>query len=51
MANGYNDGPSTPGEAGFGAFYEIESLSPTAALKTDESLEHRHRTMFGLDKE
>ncbi len=45
MANSYNDGPSTTGEAGLGAFYEIESLSPTATLKTDESLEHRHRTI------
>jgi len=44
VANAYNDGPSESGEQ-LGAFYEIESLSPAAALQTGESLEHRHRTI------
>ena len=45
VANAYNDGPPAPGKKGLGAFYEIESLSPAAALKTGQSLEHRHRTV------
>jgi len=44
VANAYNDGPSESGQQ-LGAFYEIESLSPAAALPTGESLEHRHRTI------
>lgn len=44
VANSYNDGPSQPGQKGFGAFYEIESLSPAKALATGESLVHCHRT-------
>ena len=44
VANAYNDGPNESGEQ-LGAFYEIESLSPAAALQTGESLEHRHRTI------
>jgi hypothetical protein len=45
VANSYNDGPLGPGKKGLGPFYEIESLSPAAALKTGESLTHRHRTI------
>jgi len=45
VANSYNDGPPAPGKKGLGPFYEIESLSPTKALKTGESLEHCHRTI------
>lgn len=45
VANSYNDGPLAPGKPGLGPFYEIESLSPAAALKTGESLSHRHRTI------
>ncbi len=45
VANSYNDGPPEPGQKGLGAFYEIESLSPAVALKTGESLTHRHRTV------
>lgn len=45
VANGYNDGPPEPDKPGLGAFYEIESLSPAAALKRGESLTHRHRTL------
>ncbi len=45
VANAYNDGPPAPGAKGLGEFYEIESLSPAAALATDESLTHHHRTI------
>ncbi len=45
VANSYNDGPPEPGKKGFGAFYEIESLSPAAELKTGQSLTHHHRTL------
>jgi hypothetical protein len=45
VANTYNDGPSAPGKPGMGNFYEIESVSPAAELKTGESLVHRHRTV------
>ena len=45
VANAYNDGPAAPGEEGFGAFYEIESLSPAVPLASGESLTHRHRTV------
>ena len=44
VANAYNDGPNDLGSQ-LGAFYEIESLSPAAALKNGESLTHRHRTI------
>lgn len=45
VANSYNDGPPSPGKKGLGAFYEIETLSPAAALDTGQSLTHRHRTL------
>jgi hypothetical protein len=45
VANSYNDGPPEPGKPGLGAFYEIESLSPAAALAPGESLTHCHRTV------
>ncbi len=45
VANSYNDGPPAPGKKGLGPFYEIESLSPAAAMKTGESLAHQHRTI------
>jgi hypothetical protein len=45
VANTYNDGPSAPGKPGMGNFYEIESVSPAAELKTGETLTHRHRTV------
>src|SRR5258706_14825849 len=32
-ANSYNDGPASPGAAPMGPFYELESSSPTLALK------------------
>ncbi len=40
----YNDGPLEPGKKGLGGFYELESLSPAAALKPGESILHVHRT-------
>ncbi len=45
VANAYNDGPPAPGGKQLGNFYEIESLSPAAELKTGESLTHHHRTI------
>jgi len=45
VVNSYNDGPPEPGKKGFGAFYEVESLSPAAELKAGEMLNHRHRTL------
>jgi hypothetical protein len=45
VANTYNDGPSAPGKPGMGNFYEIESVSPAAELKTGDTLVHRHRTV------
>jgi hypothetical protein len=43
--NSYNDGPSAPGAAPFGPFYELESSSPAVELAPGASLEHRHRTL------
>jgi hypothetical protein len=43
--NSYNDGPPAPGKKGFGPFYEMESLSPAAALATGQSLTHHHATI------
>jgi hypothetical protein len=45
VVNSYNDGPIAPGKKGLGPFYEIESLSPARALRTGESLAHRHCTI------
>jgi hypothetical protein len=42
--NAYNDGPNDLGKQ-LGAFYEIESISPSSELKTGESLSHSHRTI------
>jgi len=43
--NSYNDGPSAPGAAPFGPFYELESSSPALELAPGASLTHRHRTL------
>jgi hypothetical protein len=43
--NSYNDGPSAPGAAPFGPFYELESSSPAAELAPGQSLTHVHRTL------
>lgn len=39
--NAYNDGPLSDGTQ-MGPFYEIESVSPAAALKPGESITHQH---------
>lgn len=44
VVNSYNDGPPAPGEPPMGPFYEIETSSPAAELKSGESLTHTHRT-------
>jgi hypothetical protein len=44
VVNSYNDGPSEPGAKPLGPFYELESSSPAAALKPDETIIHIHRT-------
>jgi len=44
VVNSYNDGPTEPGKASLGGFYEIESSSPAAALKPKAALTHTHRT-------
>ncbi len=41
--NAYNDGPLEDGTQ-LGPFYELESSSPAAALKPDESVVHKHQT-------
>jgi len=45
VVNSYNDGPPAPGAPQLGAFYEIETSSPAAALAPEESLLHIHRTV------
>jgi hypothetical protein len=48
--NAYNDGPLADGSQ-MGPFYEIESVSPAAALKHGESLLHEHNVYhFSGDK-
>jgi hypothetical protein len=42
--NAYNDGPPEPGVKPMGPFYELETSSPAAALRPDESIEHIHST-------
>jgi hypothetical protein len=44
VVNSYNDGPTEPGKASLGGFYEIESSSPAAALGPGEKLTHLHQT-------
>jgi len=49
--NAYNDGPLTDGTQ-MGPFYEIESVSPAAFLKPNESLSHKHSVFhFTGDKD
>jgi hypothetical protein len=43
-ANSYNDGPVSPGAAGLGGFYELESSSPGLTLKPGLSFTHVHST-------
>ncbi len=42
VINSYNDGPNDTGQQ-MGAFYELESSSPAAALRPGESITHVHR--------
>ncbi|WP_276374557.1 DUF6786 family protein [Chryseolinea sp. H1M3-3] len=42
--NAYNDGPPAPGAKPLGPFYELETSSPAAALKPEESVIHVHTT-------
>ncbi|EMI54836.1 lipoprotein [Rhodopirellula sallentina SM41] len=44
VLNSYNDGSPAPGEAPLGPFYELESSSPAAALKTGETMQHVQKT-------
>jgi hypothetical protein len=42
--NSYNDGPPEPGKTALGGFFELESLSPAAALPTGRAITHRQTT-------
>ena len=44
VVNAYNDGIPGPGLEKMGPFYELESSSPAAFLKKDESITHNHST-------
>jgi hypothetical protein len=44
VVNSYNDGPPAPGQKSLGPFYELETSSPAAALKPNETISHLHRT-------
>lgn len=44
VINAYNDGSPEPGVAPLGPFYELETSSPAAALKPDETMQHTQRT-------
>ncbi|MCH8120597.1 MAG: hypothetical protein IIC00_12835 [Planctomycetes bacterium] len=44
VVNSYNDGPSEPGAKPLGPFYELETSSPSAALKPGGTISHIHRT-------
>ncbi len=44
VVNSYNDGPPETGGKPLGPFYELETSSPAAALKSGESIYHIHRT-------
>ncbi|MEP7323708.1 MAG: DUF6786 family protein [Saprospiraceae bacterium] len=48
--NAYNDGPLDNGTQ-LGPFYEIESSSPAANLKSQETLEHHHITAHFMGTE
>ncbi len=45
VVNSYNDGPSEPGKAPLGPFYELETSSPAAQLEPMQSLSHQHTTI------
>lgn len=44
VINSYNDGSPEPGAAPLGPFYELETSSPAAALKPNETMKHVQRT-------
>ena len=44
VINAYNDGPPDQGGAPLGPFYELETSSPAAALKPNESMQHVQQT-------
>jgi len=45
VINAYNDGAPEPGVAPMGPFYELESSSPAAALKPNETMVHIQTTI------
>ncbi len=51
VINSYNDGPVGPGKKPLGPFYELETSSPAAKLKKNESIEHIHRTFHFIGPE
>ena len=44
VINSYNDGSPEEGKPPLGPFYEIETSSPAAALKPNETMTHIQRT-------
>lgn len=44
VINSYNDGSPEPGADPLGPFYELETSSPAAALKPNETMKHIQRT-------
>ena len=53
VINAYNDGPPDKGEAPLGPFYELETSSPAAALKPNETMQHVQQTwhLKGTEKQ
>jgi len=45
VSNSYNDGPLAPDGGQLGAFYELETSSPAAALAPNASISHLSRTI------
>lgn len=44
VVSSYNDGPAEPGGESWGAYYEMETVSPAAELAPGGTLTHIHRT-------
>ena len=44
VINAYNDGSPEPGAPPLGPFYELETSSPAAALKPNETITHKQQT-------
>lgn len=53
VINAYNDGSPEPGAPPLGPFYELETSSPAAALKPNETMIHKQTTIHfqGEEKE